>query len=175
MRKLLGLFLGILMMSEAVNAQSSCPKDIKALTDSLLEDLPGYANRVLQRTKSPSRTQTESTYFILAAKPEYNPLTDNLKGDYDPAIPKPQKPKNEVKQVFFTTLERQYRSESIHSVQNYHWLFLTHTNQGWYLVMLYSRFGSVDRDRPPYPPRETSQGILGQAIQLWLRDCRFEQ
>lgn len=151
-------------------AQSSCPKDFESLSQKLLEELPSYANRVIQRTKFPSRTQSNSTYFIVAGKPEFNPLEKNKKGNYTPAFPNTEN--DDIKQIFFTTLERKYQETEVHSVQNYHWLFLTETEQGWYLATLYSRFGLVDQDHPPTPPHETSNGIVGQGIQLWLRDCR---
>ena len=32
--------------------------------------------------------------------------------------------------------------------------------------------GLRGQTRPPTPPRETSEGIIGQAVRLWLRDCR---
>ena len=154
-----------------VAAQASCPQRIQPLTESLLKDIPSYANRVIQRSQLPSRTQANSTYIILAGKPEFNPLTENLQGDYIPAFPEAEN--SQVKQVFFTTLERHYSEKAVHSVKNYHWLFLTETQQGWRMVFLYSRFGLPDSNHPPTPPQETSHGIIGTAIQLWLRDCRF--
>ncbi|NJR45072.1 MAG: hypothetical protein HC775_04305 [Hyellaceae cyanobacterium CSU_1_1] len=39
-------------------------------------------------------------------------------------------------------------------------------------MMLFSRLGNVDNNQPPTPPRETTDGIIGRGIQLWLRDCR---
>lgn len=154
-----------------IKAQSSCPQGMTSLTERLLNDLPGYANRVIQRSRLPSRNQANSTYIISAGKPEFNPLTENISGDYTPAFPKTNH--EQVEQVFFTTLERQYGEKQVYSVQHYHWLFLTPTEQGWYLVTLYSRFGVLDPNHPPTPPQETSNGIIGKAIQLWLRDCRF--
>ncbi|QDZ39677.1 hypothetical protein FRE64_06865 [Euhalothece natronophila Z-M001] len=151
-------------------AASSCPQNFESLSEKLLDDLPSYANRVIQRSKSPSRTQSDSTYFIVAGKPDLNPLKTDRKGDYTPAFPNAES--DDVKQIFFTTLERKYQKTEVHSVQNYHWLFLTESEQGWYLVSLYSRFGLVDEEHPPTPPKETHDGIVGQAIQLWLRDCR---
>jgi len=171
------LFLGLLsgtlafLFPQVGMARSGCPQTIEPLTAQLLEDLPGYANRVIQRTRLPSRTQDSSTYFILAGQPEFNPLTENLQGNYVPAFPEAET--ETVKQVFFTTLERQYSKTTVQAVQNYHWLFLTKTEQGWYLVFLYSRFGLPGSNHPPTPPQETSNGIIGTAIQLWLRDCRF--
>ena len=176
------LFIGIgsltfasigLFFPSIVQAEASCPQSIEPLTNQLLKDLPGYANRVLQRTQLPSRTQDNSTYFILAGQPEYNPLTENLQGDYIPTFPEAET--ETVKQVFFTTLERRYSSRKVDSVESYHWLFLTQTQQGWRQVLLYSRFGLTDKTHPPTPPKETSNGIIGKAIQLWLRDCRFRE
>lgn len=154
-----------------VKAEAGCPKTISSLTDQLLKDLPGYANRVIQRSRLPSRNQSNSTYIILAGEPEFNPLSQNMSGDYVPVFPNTET--EAVKQVFFTTLERQYSKQKVYSVENYHWLFLTATEQGWYLVTLYSRFGLPDSNHPPTPPQETSNGIIGTAIELWLRDCRF--
>ncbi|MFP4133432.1 MAG: hypothetical protein ACLFQP_00830 [Halothece sp.] len=159
-----------LLFSQAAIAQSSCPSNINTLAENLLEDVPNYANRIIQRTKSPSRSQTNSTYFIIAGNLNSNPLEKEIKGDYTPAFPNSQK--DNVEQIFFTTLERKYQATEVHSVQNYHWLFLTETPKGWYMATLYSRFGVIDKNHPPTPPKETSEGILGQAIQIWLRDCR---
>lgn len=171
----IGLLGGMLMLlfPEISMARSRCPQNLESLTEQLLKDLPSYANRVIQRTKLPSRTQDNSTYFILAGQLEFNPLTENLQGSYIPVFPEAET--ETVKQVFFTMLERQYHKKAAHSVESYHWLFLTKTEQGWYLVTLYSRFGLPDRDHPPTPPKETSNGLIGTAIQLWLRDCRFNR
>ena len=167
----LGLASIELFFPSTIKAESSCPQTIEPLTEQFLKDLPEYANRVIQRTQLPSRTQDNSTYFILAGQPEYNPLIENLQGDYIPTFPEAETAT--VKQVFFTTLERRYSSGKVDSVESYHWLFLTKTQQGWRKVLLYSRFGSTDKTHPPTPPQETSNGIVGKAIQLWLRDCRF--
>jgi len=163
----------VLAFPLSLEAQSACSQTIHSLTTNLLKDLPGYANRVIQRSRLPSRNQANSTYIILAGEPEFNPLAQNLSGDYTPVFPKAET--QQVKQVFFTTLERRYINQAVYSVESYHWLFLTTTEQGWYLVTLYSRFGLPDQSHPPTPPQETSNGIIGQAIQLWLRDCRFQK
>jgi len=163
----------MVLFPEIVMARSRCPQTIEPLTEQLLKDLPSYANRVIQRTKLPLRTQDNSTYFILAGQPEFNPLMENLQGNYFPVFPEAES--ETVKQVFFTILERRYSKKAVHSVESYHWLFLTKTAQGWYLVTLYSRFGLRDRNHPPTPPQETSNGLIGTAIQLWLRDCRFSK
>lgn len=153
-------------------AQVGCPESVEQLTENLLQDLPSYANRVIQQSKLSSRSQGDSTYVILAGKPEFNPLTENQTENYLPSFPNSENPT--VPQVFFTTLERHYTQKTVHSVENYHWLFLTETEQGWRIVFLYSRFGLPDKNHPPTPPQETTNGIIGTAIQLWLRDCRFQ-
>ena len=75
-------------------------------------------------------------------------------------------------QVFFTVLERQYLNNKIVDIQTYHWLFLAQTNSGWRTVIMFSRFGNPQENTPPAPPRETTNGIIGRGVQLWLRDCR---
>ena len=147
----------------------SCPADLETLTSLLLRDLPGYANRVIQQTRRVNRTVTSSSYVLLAGRPEFEPLTLGP-GEYTPpnAGVNPEPPQ----QLFFTTLERQYLSGKASEIQLYHWLFLTHTSDGWRLAIMFSQLGSSAPNRPPTPPRESSKGIMGQAVSLWLRDCR---
>ena len=147
----------------------SCPSDVETLTSLLLHDLPSYANRVMQRSRRPNRTADSFSYVVVAGRPEFEPLTLGP-GQYTPpstgADPEPPQ------QIFFTTLERQYRGGKTSEIQLYHWLFLTQTTDGWRLAMMFSQIGSSAPERPPTPPRESSKGIVGQAVSLWLRDCR---
>lgn len=158
----------VLLENSAANSQNYvCPAELETLTNLLLRDLPSYANRVASRSNpinSPS-----GTYVILAGKAEFAPLTLGP-GVYSPAAPV----EGELvpKQVFFTTLERQYLTNRSDLLQNYHWLFLVQSNSGWRSVMLYSQLGSYPSENAPTAPRESSTGIIGQAVQLWLRDCR---
>lgn len=147
----------------------SCPADLETLTSLLLRDLPGYANRVIQQTRRVNRTVTSSSYVLLAGRPEFEPLTLGP-GEYTPpnAGVNPEPPQ----QLFFTTLERQYLSGKASEIQLYHWLFLSRTSDGWRLAIMFSQIGSSAPNRPPTPPRESSKGIVGQAVSLWLRDCR---
>lgn len=141
----------------------NCPTDLETLTASLLKDLPNYANRVIQRTQD--LNQASDNYIISAGKADFVPL--NLpKIQYEPIDS--QSPE----QLFFTVLERHYRDRQVREIETYHWLFLTPTDSGWRMVMLFSRFGNEAKMRPPTPPRETSNGIIGQGVRLWLRDCR---
>ncbi len=131
----------------------------------MLDDLPSYANRVIQRARRRDRSLDLFSYVLLAGKPEFEPLplTQN---QYQPIL------KDAAKQVFFTTLERQYDDNKAVTMQHYHWLFLTQTTNGWRLAMVFSQLASLGKGDPPLPPQETSDGVVGQAVDLWLRDCR---
>ena len=131
----------------------------------MLPDLPSYANRVIQRSRRRHRSTNSISYIILAGKPEFQPLPLPNR-QYSPVFP------DTTQQVFFTTLERQYSRDRAVDLQNFHWLFLTQTESGWRLAMLYSQLASLHPGDPPLPPQETSKGVIGQAISLWLRDCR---
>lgn len=146
---------------------SNCPADVKKLTNLLLENLPGYANRVIQRTRL--LQDGLYSYVLVAGRPQFKPLS------LGPGIYAPVPPGEEVQppeQVFFTTLERQYTHNEAVTIQHYYWLFLTQTESGWKMAMLFSRFGSPAPGRAPLAPRGASNGAIGQAISLWLRDCR---
>jgi hypothetical protein len=130
----------------------------------MLRDLPSYINRVNQRVLK--RSQGNS-YAIVASQPDFRPLPT---GSSQTATP----PDDTTQQVFFTVLERNYRDRRLTQSQSYHWLFLVQATDGWRLALLYSQLGAYPAaaDKPLTPPRESSQGITGQALQLWLRDCR---
>ena len=151
-----------------------CDQKLASLTDLLLKDLPNYSNRVIQRTQNLNQNAGISTYILAAGKGQFEAL-DLPQIQYNAEVTE------SPKQIFFTTLERQYITENSTAQspktrkierETYHWLFLTPTNHGWRMVAMYSRFGSSAPDNLPTPPQETSNGIIGQAIQLWLKDCR---
>ena len=143
----------------------SCPDNLKQLTPLLLKDLPSYSNRVIQRTQRANRKAGIRNYIITASQAEFEPL--NLpRIQYNPIS------EEEAEQVFFTVLERQYNNKKIIKIQTYHWLFLTQTSDGWRMVIMFSRFGNSQAKNPPAPPIETSNGIIGRGVQLWLKDCR---
>jgi hypothetical protein len=155
--------------NQLVSSQSlktnNCPADIKSLTSLLLKDLPNYANRVIQTTQDLNQAAGIDTYIITAGKAEYEPL--NLPQiQYNPVA------SESPEQIFFTVLERQYSNNQKLERQTYHWLFLTPTDDGWYMATMYSRFGKSGQENPPTPPQESSNGIIGQAVNTWLRDCR---
>ena len=142
-----------------------CPDNLQQLTWLLLKDLPGYSNRVIQRTQRANRQAGIRNFIITASKAEFEPL--DL-----PRIQYNQIDARDPEQVFFTVLERQYNNNKVTTIQTFHWLFLTQTSNGWQPVMMFSRFGNSNANHPPTPPRETTDGIIGQGVQLWLKDCR---
>ena len=155
-----------------------CSQEVESLTDILLKELPDYSNRVIQRTQNLHQGAGISTYILAAGKAEFEPLDlpqIEYNTEYNTAAVE------STKQIFFTTLERQYITKNLPAQlpktrkierQIYHWLFLTPTNHGWRMVAMFSTFGSSEQNNLPTPPQESSKGIIGQAIQLWLRDCR---
>lgn len=154
--------------------QTTCPAEVEPLTALLLRDIPNYTNRVLQRTvaalpgnEADGRAPYRPSYVLIAGRPELEPLDLN---DYmyttSPDAGGP------ITQIFFTTLSRQYSGLRDKQVQEYHWLFLTQANDGWRLALMFSAVDDVGNVRSPLPPRENSHGSVGQAVQLWLRDCR---
>jgi hypothetical protein len=151
------------------SSRASCPADVQTLVNLLLRDLPSYANRISQRARRRSRSVDLYSYMLLAGRPEFLPLTLGP-GEYTPAAPVAGS--EDLQQVFITTLERQYVGNKPVELQHYHWLFFTKTQSGWRLAMMFSQIGGYPAQRPPSPPRDSSQGVVAQAIQLWLRDCR---
>ena len=154
--------------SVVIPKSSNCPKDVETLTEKLLLDLPSYANRISQSARRLNRTVDIYSYVLVAGRPEFAPLTLGP-GEYNPADSTgPQQPQ----QVFLTTLERQYTAGKAVELQQYHWLFLTQTSSGWRLAIMFSRTGTYPSKRPPTPPRDSSDGVVAQAIRTWLRDCQ---
>ena len=152
-----------------IRPQTQCPNQLEALMPLMLRDLPSYANRVSQRAyvakyRATADPDVVPGYILLAGRPEYQPLS-LAGGEYQSTT------ETDVPQVFFTTLERQYFSDQAFELQHYHWLFLTPTNAGWRLVLMLSSLGKERADEPVSPPRDSSQGVIAQAIRLWLRDC----
>lgn len=147
--------------------QNACPQALESLVERLLQDLPTYTELVAGRSLE-LRSNRPSPFgtVILASEPDFEPieLAENPYGDLS----------EDLQQIFFTTLERQYWQGRPFSLQNYHWLFLAEADNGWYLSQMYSSVGSASGGEfeAPTPPQESSEGIVGQAVTLWLRDCR---
>lgn len=145
---------------------NTCSTDLERLIERMLKDLPNYANRVSQRSRVRGLESPTLTYIILAGRPEFEPLPLSNQ-QYEPFFP------NSTQQVFFTTLERQYTGGKAITLQSYHWAFLTQSDEGWRLVSLFSRLADLSPEDLPLPPENTTKGVIGQAMGLWLRDCRF--
>ena len=155
--------------STYIRPQVACPNRLETLISLLLRDLPSYANRVSQRAYLTAYRSIDSPgYVLLAARPEYEPLP------LGPDESNPAPIDNNVSQVFFTTLEREYVDHRVVTLQHYHWLFLTQTNQGWRLVLMRSAIGDAPANDPPTPPRDSSHGVIAQAVRLWLLDCEAQ-
>lgn len=145
-----------------------CPENVETLMTGLLRDVPSYANRVARRQLGVNQDIAGFGTVLVAGRAEFEPLdiSDRL---FDSGLYNPE----EIQQVFFTTLERQYTETEQVQLQQFHWLFLTEADDGWRLVVMFSRIGVVgEGQRPPTPPEESSNGVIGQAVRLWLRDCR---
>lgn len=136
----------------------ACPIEIEPLITAMLPDLPGYANRAAVRERL---TRTQKSSVIMAGRPEFEPLPLNSDRKPDPT----------VKQVFITTLEREIVGGKAVQLQQFHWLFLTRTQQGWQLPLMFTQIGTTQPGQPITPPRDSRDGAIGQGIQLWLRDC----
>jgi hypothetical protein len=156
MRVLLAMLLVLVPLPALAAPRYQCPTQVEPLVRLLLRDVTGYANRVIAR----SRTGTGSS-VLLAGRPEFEPLP----------LPGNETPDPNLHQAFLTTLERENISGTAIELQQYHWLFLTRGREGWQLALLFTRTGSYPSSEPPTPPRDSSQGVLSQAIRLWLRDC----
>ncbi len=161
-----------------------CPTDVEPLAELLIRDIPGYTNRVLQRTVAVLpwteadvlralesdeivREPYRPSSVLIAGKIELEPLDLN---EY--AFTTAPQTGGEVTQLFFTTLSRQYVGLQAKETQEYHWVFLTQTAGGWRLAFMFSAIDSLPIAQIITPPRESSDSSVGQAVQLWLRDCR---
>ena len=150
---------------DAPEAKFSCPNDVTKLASLMLKDLPNYSNRVIQRSQTLNRNAGIRRYIITAAHAEFEPLDS-------PRIQYSSLDHKQPEQLFFTVAEKLYHNKKATTRQTYHWLFLTQTKAGWQEVMMFSRFGNSQSETFPTPPRESTSGIIGQGVQLWLRDCR---
>lgn len=141
-------------------------ENLPKLIDELMLDLPNYANRVTQRSRRLKRKVDVFSYVLVAGKPDLSPLPlnpgINNNQEYDSA---------DVKQVFFTTLERQYINKKTVELQEFHRLFLTKTNTGWEMVMMFTQTGTYPVKPPIAPARDSSNSAIAQGVKLWLRDC----
>ncbi len=163
------LSISLLMLSalptRAAPPRYQCPTEVEPLVHLMLRDITGYANRIIVRSQPRTRRNTAlklHSSILMTGKPEFDPLPLNPN----------EKPDPNLRQAFITTLEQEGVAGKSIQLQQYHWLFLTPTQRGWQLALMFSRTGNYPANQqPPTPPRESSQGVMGQAIRLWLRDC----
>ncbi|MGF1458643.1 MAG: hypothetical protein ACFBSG_06400 [Leptolyngbyaceae cyanobacterium] len=147
-----------------IRPAADCPADLGTMTQGLTRDLPRYVNLVARRTVGAASSGANFGTVVIAGAIDLDPLSLETLTFETP---------DSVQQVFITTLERQYTDSEIVYLELYHWLFMVPVEDGWQLTLMFSRVAADDDDgRPPTPPQESSDGIVGQAIRLWLRDCR---
>ncbi|WP_414566913.1 hypothetical protein [Nostoc sp. CCY 9925] len=151
-------------------AKSLCSEqDLETLTTQLLQDLPSYTNRAIQRARRRSRSADLYSYMLVAGRPEFSPLPLNLE---EHSTDVPERSASGVEQVFFSTLQRQYIGKTAVELQEFHWLLLTKTKIGWRIVMMFSQTGSHSEKQVLSPPRDSSNGAIAQGVKAWLRDCQ---
>jgi hypothetical protein len=154
--------------SSSLPARYQCPQTLSSLEPLLLRDLPSYANRVVQRHRK--NKDLNYSIYLVAGQPDLNPITIT-NPEYSPAFP--QAP---PQQLFLSTLEQQLQNRETNEVQRFHWLLLTYSKKGsWNLAAMYSRSSKKFPDATPLPPIDSSSSPLGEAINIWLRDCRAGQ
>jgi hypothetical protein len=141
----------------------ACPSEVKPLVSQMLKDIPSYTNRAYVRGN------ILNTYLMLASPPDFEPLPAST---LFPSDSSPAKTTNTV-QVFFTTLDRMHGLGDPIPLQQYHWLFLTPSSQGWQLKKMYTMTGSYPAGSgTPTRPRDSTGESLAMAIQDWLKDCQ---
>ncbi|MGD1953169.1 MAG: hypothetical protein ACFB14_26515 [Leptolyngbyaceae cyanobacterium] len=150
-----------------IRSPTACPQDFDTLTNLLVRDIPSYTNRILQSSVADIPTAYRPTYIIAANHPERVPL--EIKDRVYTTNSSDSEP---LRQLFFTTLERQYSGLETTSVSHFHWLFLAPSDDGWEMVFMFSAIEADDSVQQP--PRDSSQGSVGQAVKRWLTDCQAE-
>ncbi|EKU99543.1 hypothetical protein Lepto7375DRAFT_1600 [Leptolyngbya sp. PCC 7375] len=148
-----------------IRSQASCPQDFEALSTLLIRDIPSYTNRILQSSVADIRSAYRPAYVVTASQPDRVPL--EIKDRVYTTLPDDSQ---DLQQLFFTTLERQYSGLEATSISHFHWLFLVPDEAGWQMVFMFSAIEAEDENL--LPPRESSQGSVGQAVRRWLQDCR---
>jgi hypothetical protein len=172
-----------------------------AFLEQLMLDLPSYSNRVIQRASQMG--DAAPLYLILAGQAEICELSratfsENPRRSRLPSDP-PSTAQDEVLyQIFFTTLERQYRPTHERSsnrppnlnldlnleqqlgaaapaLQQFHWLILARATEPaqspWRLLSLRSQLASYPaQDQLRSPTRNANHSPIAEGIELWLRD-----
>jgi hypothetical protein len=144
----------------------TCPVKLSSLAELLVRDLPSYGNRIVHRRRKLSDKVYSS--IVTASNPELQPLPI-VSHEYPSQFPQAA-----PTQVFISTLENQYTGTRSAQIQQFHWLFLAQTRQGWRLANIYTRTGGFPLANNPISPSiESSRTIVGEAIRIWLNDCHL--
>jgi hypothetical protein len=154
----------------AGRSPATCPTAFEPMIEQLLKDLPHYANRLIVKSRKLGGAPP-GNYVMVMGPPDFAalPLANR---ELDQAQPT-------HRQVFFTSLERQYSINQITPLQGFHWSIWAESSTGWQLVTLRSQLGSgplvrsksPSPDRILVPPREADYSPIAEGIRLWLRDC----
>ena len=150
-------------LSAKNSPQAHCRQPLPELIPPLMDALPSYTNRVMQRSKIGSVPL--QTYVLIAGNPDFDPLPI-AQQQWRSVVP------NTTEQIFFTTMERSYTDQRAIVSQNFYWAFFVETHQGWQLALLYQQLGGFPENQPTSPRRDASNGAIAQGIKLWLRDCQ---
>ncbi|MEB3211950.1 MAG: hypothetical protein VKL39_11375 [Leptolyngbyaceae bacterium] len=154
--------------ADFIRTPALCPDEVENLTELMLRDVPSYGNRVSQRSRRSVNDILPQSH-ILSSSPAN--ITSLDPSQYQTIPPIEEIRAQGLESIFFTTLERQSLQNEAVLLQHYHWAFLADTSQGWELAFMYSTLGGYPATDPPTPPRDNNQGVIAQAIRLWLRDC----
>ncbi len=152
--------------TETPKKKSTCPENsdnLEILVAALILDLPSYVNREIQRDRQPNKDYLKRN-MVIAGRPEF----ENLPIDNTPFL------QEDIKQIFLTTLERQYRDSQVVELQQFHWLFLRQNQTQWELVNMFSIEESLLENIPPQP-EDSSNGVFARGIRAWLKGCYFQE
>lgn len=151
--------------SQTPKKKSTCPENsdnLEIIVAALVLDLPSYVNREIQRDRLPNEDYLKRN-IVIAGRPEFEPL---------PIDDTPFRKEN-INQIFLTTLERQYRDSQVVELQQFHWLFMRQNQTQWELVNMFSIEESLPENIPPQP-EDSSNGVFAKGIRYWLKGCYFQ-
>ena len=152
--------------TETPKKKSTCPENsdnLEILVAALILDLPSYVNREIQRDRQPNKDYLKRN-MVIAGRPEF----ENLPIDNTPFL------QEDIKQIFLTTLERQYRDSQVVELQQFHWLFLRQNQTQWELINMFSIEESFLENIQPQP-EDSINGVFARGIRAWLEGCYFQK
>ena len=162
--------VGLSTMALCLSARSAIAAPVCAVNNDfaeimpqLLSDLPSYSNRVIQRARKLEREEDTYSHVLEAGGADFQPLALKQQ-QFTPQA------EDTTEQVFFATLDRQYINDAVVTLEQHHWLFVTPSSGGWSVVHLLSAANTENNETLIIPPRISTSGSVGKAIQLWLRD-----